>query len=399
MINKILKRTTIILLMAAFSISGMISCIGGDDITGVGGSYSSGNTIVGSGSNLPILSTNIISTNTIGFPNPGGSGGGTITPEQPDFVDDNPKNYYRIRVPFGVGGDGYTNVSYKDTNTLRQLWFDQINRKAVNDGRVFAIRNKANNRDENNFQKKHTHEGHSAEDYYYFNENGDIVYKEDGNIIKKFMGAIITEYRDVSIRRGRKNILGTCDNREAIIDISWKLKGIYTVGAIYANTMTTEQARERYSWDATGGNPFKSGVFDFITFWHKVETFHGGAFCRNNIFERQYIKPGFIEVFVMCDYFWKLEPGYAAVHSYSAYHGIYNYWQEYKNHPGVYFTPENMPYMTNHNLYLGQKPETTNPWLNHTAEFTHYGEVRVWEYMFMPGHKDVSEIGRKATSR
>ena len=387
MINKILKRTTIILLMAAFSIVGMISCIGGDDITGVGGSYSSGNTIVGSGSNLPILSTNIISTNTIGFPNPGGSGGGTITPEEPDFVDDNPKNYYRIRVPFGVGGDGYTNVSYKDTNTLRQLWFDQINRKAVNDGRVFAIRNKANNRDENNFQKKHTHEGHSAEDYYYFNENGDIVYKEDGNIIKKFMGAIITEYRDVSYKRGRKNHLGTCNNRWAIVEIKAKQKGIYTVGAIYANTFTIEQARDMYM----AKNVFKDGVYNFISFYHLVETYHGGTYCVNELFERQYITPGFLEVFVMADYYWKLEPGCAAVHSYYPYHGTYNFTEN--------FNAQTWPFMTNHNLYLGQRPEDTTPWLNNTAEFTDYSVLRTWEFMFMPGHKDVSEIGRKATAR
>ena len=361
MINKILKRTTIILLMAVFSISGMISCVGGDDITGVG--YSSETNPNGSGetlknSNMPIFSPNY-------NPNP-----------VEDFVDDNPNNYYRIRVPFGVGGDGYTNVSYKDTNTLRQLWFDQINRKAVNDGRVFAIRNKANNRDENNFQKKHTHGEHSAEDYYYFNSNGDIVYKEDGNIIKKFMGAIITEYRDVSYKRGRKNHLGTCNNRWAIVEIKAKQKGIYTVGAIYANTFTIEQARDMYM----AKNVFKDGVYNFISFYHLVETYHGGTYCVNELFERQYITPGFLEVFVMADYYWKLEPGCAAVHSYYPYHGTYNFTEN--------FNAQTWPFMTNHNLYLGQRPEDTTPWLNNTAEFTDYSVLRTWEFMFMPGHRN-----------
>ena len=47
--------------------------------------------------------------------------------------NDNPSGYYEIRVPFGVGGNGYINISYKDTNRLKKLWFDQINRKAKND--------------------------------------------------------------------------------------------------------------------------------------------------------------------------------------------------------------------------------------------------------------------------
>ena len=359
---KVSKRTGIILLIAAFSIAGIVAC-GGEDILGSGGrSYSSED-----------------------------GGGDVNTPPDDTTVlpDDNPGDYYRIYVPFGVDGDGYTNVSYKDTNKLKQLWFDQINRKAVNDGRVFAIRNRSNNRDANNFQKKHTEGQYSAQDYYYFNENGDIVYKEDNTIIKKFMGAIITEYRSVSLKRGAKNIW--IDNSQAIINISWRQKGIYTVGAIYANALTTEEARTMYA----GDNPFKDGVFDFITYRHKVETFNTGAVYANNQFERQYIEPGFIEVLVMCYYYYSLEPGTAAVHSYYPYYGIYNYYEEYANHPGIYFTPENMPYMTNHNIYLTQRPEYTTGQLTHTAEFT--DKDRGWQFMFMPGQKDVDSIGARTT--
>ena len=178
-----------------------------------------------------------------------GNGGEPITPPNNNPNDnytlpnDNPSDYYKIRVPFGVGGDGYTNVSYKDTNKLKQLWLDQINRKAVNDGKVFAIRNRGNNADPNTFQKTRTHGQFKALDYYYFNENGDIVYKEDNTIIKKFVGAIITEYRDVHTQRGHVAKLGNNDNRRAIISITWKKKGIYTVGAIYANAFTTEEAK------------------------------------------------------------------------------------------------------------------------------------------------------------
>ena len=367
---KLSKQIVVILLIAVFSIFGFISCMGGDDILGSGGRSYSG---------VDVNDT---------------SDGGN-DPSSPDYKpnlpDDNPSDYYRIRVPFGVGGDGYTNVSYKDTNKLKQLWFDQINRKAINDGRVFAIRNRANNRDANNFQSRHTHGQYSAQDYYYFNENGDIVYKEDNTIIKKFIGAIITEYRNVSLERGHRANFGFNDNRQAIVNISWTLKGDFTVGAVYANALTTEQARAKYM----GDNPFKDGVFDFITYWHHVETFHSGVAYANNVFERQYINPGFLEVFVMCDYYYSLESGEAAVHSYYPYYGIYNYYKEYVNHPGIYFTPENMPYMTNEKVYLAQRPDFTTKQLNHTAEFT--DKHRGWEFMFMPAQKDVDSVAARTT--
>ena len=351
--SKLLWRVAIIILIAVFSIAGIIACGGGADITGSSGSFST-------------------------------SGGGettTPTPNQDDnytLPNDNPSDYYEIRVPFGVGGDGYTNVSYKDTNKLKQLWLDQINRKAVNDGKVFAIRSRGNNADPNTFQKTRTHGQFKALDYYYFNENGDIVYKEDNTIIKKFVGAIITEYRDVHTQRGHVAKLGNNDNRRAIISITWKKKGIYTVGAIYANAFTTEEAKKKYHWDFTGNNPFKDGVYDFITYRHQVETYHAGWVHKNDWFERQYINPGFIEVLVMYDYSNDDFSGAASVHSYYAYYG------ERHNHNG--FTPENMLYMTNQNVYLGQRPMYTTKQLNHTAVFT--DSFRDWCYLFMPGSKN-----------
>ena len=79
--------------------------------------------------------------------------------------------------------------------------------------------------------------------------------------------------------------------------------------------------------------------------------------------------------------------GAASVHSYYPYYGIYNYYKEYKNHPGFYFTPQNMLFMTNHNMYLGKRPEDTTLQLNHTAPFTDTYEHRGWCYLFMPGDK------------
>ena len=365
------KRIAIILLIAAFSIVGIISCAG-DEITGSGGISYSGENVGGN------MSGGGLNTSFPYWPK-----NYTISPNDTGILpDDNPSDYYDIRVPFGVEGDGYTNVSYKDVSKLKQLWFEQINRKAANDGKVFAIRNAKNNRDANNFQSRHTDGQYSAQDYYYFNESGDIVWKEDNTIIKKFMGAVIIPYRDITIKRGDKPRYA--DNSQAIQKngITWKEKSIFTIGGVYANTFTTERARERYA----GDNPFKDGVFDFVTARHLVQTFWSGETFVNNQFERQYINPGFIEVFVMYDYDNQGYSGAASVHSYYAYYGIYNYYEEYNNHPGIYFTPKNMPYMTNENMYLAQRPEFISKQLNHTAMFT--DKHRGWQFLFMPGQMD-----------
>ncbi len=394
---KALKKIVIILLIMAFSI-GIIAC-SGDAITGSGGR---GYTSVTDGGGLPENpdspdtpdvpgdtnsggntggDTNTTGGNTGGNTNTTGGNTGGDTP--PSLPGDNPGDYYDLRVPFVVK-TGFTNVSYKDTNKLKQLWFDQINRKGMNDGKVFAIKNKDNNRGINNFQQKHTWGKYSARDYFYFKDNGDIVYKEEPDtVIKKFLGAVIISYRDVSIDRGHiQSVYRGQDNRKAIVKIKWSErkqngKPLYTVGGLYANTMTTEGARNKYY----GDDHFKYGIFDFIAFRHDVEDFHNGYSYKNHQFERQYITPGFLEVFVMADYFYDLPAGgCAALHSYHPYYGSGNTTNG--------FTPKTMNYMTNYNLYLAQRPEYILNLLNCTIEFTDAYYTRKWHYMFMPGTPD-----------
>ncbi len=367
--SKVLRRIVVILLITIFSI-GIIAC-SGDAITGSGGR---GYTSVTDGGGSPDNPDNPGDTNNTG----GNTNIGGDTP--PSLPGDNPGDYYDLRVPFVVK-TGFTNVSYKDTNKLNQLWFDQINRKGMNDGKVFAIKNRANDKGVNDFQN-------GNQDYYYFNENGDMVYKPDNTIIKKFIGAVITRYRDVKIERGTH--LGLQNNTGSIMKdgITWSErkqngKPLHTVGGLYANTLTTEQAKKKYL-DGT----YKQGVYDFVTYWHQVETFYNFWAAVNNIFERQYINPGFLEVFVMADYYYSLPSGCAAVHSYYPYYGVYNHYKEYSGHPGIYFTDKNMPYMTNYNLYLEQRPEWIMNQLNHTAEFTDHH--RSWWFSFVPGKADVT---------
>ena len=100
-------------------------------------------------------------------------------------LPESPTDYYRLRVPYSGNGNDYATVSYRDMDKLKQLWLDQIQRKGAGDGKVFAIRNRANDRgqwyENMNFQK--SFEG--RQDYYYFADNGDIYYKGGDKIDKK----------------------------------------------------------------------------------------------------------------------------------------------------------------------------------------------------------------------
>ena len=62
-----------------------------------------------------------------------------VTNETVAQLPDKPGAKYRISVPFA--SKDKVDVDYRDTARLKQLWLDQINRKALNDGRVMAIRN------------------------------------------------------------------------------------------------------------------------------------------------------------------------------------------------------------------------------------------------------------------
>ena len=126
------------------------------------------------------------------------------------------------------------------------------------------------------------------------------------------MGAIITEYRDVEKEFGDWS--GGWGDWEwagyphgyAIKEYRWKQRGVYTVGGVYANTMTTEEVRWFYLGRRNGDKPFdngddifKDGVFDFIACRQRIEVFNNGWALSAKLFERQYIYPGFVEILVM----------------------------------------------------------------------------------------------------
>lgn len=283
-------------------------------------------------------------------------------------------DYYNIYVPYAGGMNGYFNVSYKDTNQLNKIWFAQIQRKGENDGKVFAIRNRANDRDMNNFQNSHN----GREDYYYFADNGDIYYKGGDKIdknkeilVKKFVGATIVDYRTVQKRtsqlpkRGLDQIINT---------------GEYTVGGIYKMAIDVNDARERFA-DASGGA--LDGVYDFIAARKQVWFWYNGVQEDKGMFIRQFYSTDFIEVLVLNPYANEGNENCMGLDGYYAYYGDYRSGEG--EMPVSGFTEENIHYMTDEKLYLGKRPEWIVPLLSHTTTYT--DASRWWSYLVMPGEK------------
>ena len=325
--------------------------------------------------NIPIWATNkkdyTIKTNA-------GSGGysnyyeiqypdGILAPNLPQNATD----YYKLFVPYSESS-GYHTVSYKDTNRLKQLWLNQIKRKGSSDGKVFAIRNRDNNRDMNNFQKHKD----AILDYYYFKDNGDIVYKGGDKtgpyqeiVMKKFVGAVIIDFRKVT-RRWNQSIPYKPDQIEN--------SGEWTVGAIYKMAVNVNDARRRFK-----DEKFLDGAYDFIAvrknIWLKD---HNGIPYKTG-FLRQFYSTDFMEVIVLNPYGNEGNTYCLGVDAYYAYFGDGTAGENVMPVPD--FTSENYPYMTDENLYLGRRPEDIVPLLTHTTTFT--DSSRNWSFLAMPGQK------------
>lgn len=160
----------IILLIAIFSILGIVACGGAEDITGRGGGYIES----------PAEPSGPVDTN---------NHGGQKT-EKPTFDE---STYYTVYAPFvdwedksEVSGKNKIIVSWQDTNTLSQIWKKQIEGGKDNDGKRWFIR------DANNNQKAPL-----TGSYYYFDKDLNIVYYRQGKgslTVRKFIYGTIINY-------------------------------------------------------------------------------------------------------------------------------------------------------------------------------------------------------------
>ena len=164
-IVKVLKRVAVILLIAVFSVAGIVAC--------------SSDATQPSASQVEI---------------PGPDDTGTTTPDEPEpvFPED---TYRRIYTPWR--GDNYPTVSYQDTNKLLQYWKEMISRKDTGNTKRWMIRT---DKDGYNF--------------YYFDKNFDLVYHRVGKgtlKIRKLVGATIMKYYRGN-SKGTLSIAGIYEN-------------------------------------------------------------------------------------------------------------------------------------------------------------------------------------------
>ena len=285
-----------------------------------------------------------------------------VTNETVAQLPDKPGAKYRISVPFA--SKDKVDVDYRDTARLKQLWLDQINRKALNDGKVFAIRNGRSGHDVNNFQKNLPGKGQTEpiQDYYYFDSKGDIYYKPDNRLIKKFVGAIIVPRIYVT----KKNY-GFNDS----VTHEYGVSKEYTVGALYKMAISGDEANSIYG----RGSSARNAVHTFIEADITLSKFWNGAYYENIFFQRQF-PAGALEVLVMNPGGNEGIKGAAGIDSY------YVWWEGNDRNEDKYNK------MLNEKLYLGERPEFTFPQFTRYVVFSDSGNTPWWCYMFMPGHKN-----------
>ena len=281
----------------------------------------------------------------------------TVTNYIPEEIPNKATDWYNISVPYA--GMGIITVSYKDTNKLKQLWLDQIQRKGANDGKVFAIRNRANNRDVHSFQRAYD----GREDYYYFADNGDIYYKGGDinsktgeTLMKRFVGATIVDYRKVTKRSVQS------DTRA---DDVISLTGELTVGGIYKMAITEKEAAAKFA-DANGGAT--DGAYEFIAARRQLYTYYTPTYQQWYTFKREYSHTNFLEVLVLNPHANEGNENCLGVDSYYAY-----------------YSKGGIAPLIDETLYLGERPEYVVPLLTHTTTFT--DASRWWSFLAMPGQK------------
>lgn len=194
---KFSKRLFIILLVAVFSIVGIVSCSGVEDISGSrGGDYgdytedSEDTGVVTPDKDNPSTKPTEPAPN----PNP-----------KPTFPANTYTNIYTPWIDWNP-----TNVSWQDTNTLTQLWKNLINNDGDRYGRKWCIRD-GDNRIVGDFKQGN---------YYYFDDNFDIVHSgkyADNLKVKQFLGGVIVMYS-----RGKES-------------------GTWTVGGLYKTLLNKEK--------------------------------------------------------------------------------------------------------------------------------------------------------------
>ena len=342
--SKLLWRMAVIILVVAFSAATIVSCGGDTPTQSTSLSTSSGGGTTGGGAGSGDGTGSGGDTN--------GDGTGSITlPEEAGSV-------YTVTVPFASSSK--VAVDYRDSAKLNQLWLDQINRKAANDGKVFAIRNGRNYHGPSEFQKSKpaTGEKSNLQDYYYFDSKGDIYYKQDNRLIKQFVGAVIVDYVNCTAKKY---------GNEDSVTHEYAHTGNWTVGAIYKMAISGSEAERIYG----SGGSAKNAVHTFIEANITLSKFWNGVHGENIYFKRNFQKD-YIEVLVMNPQANEGVSGSAGVDSY------YWWWVERDQ-------DNRLQKMQDASLYIGKKPQELVKTFTRYVKFTDSWNTPWWNYMFIPG--------------
>ena len=355
--SKLLWRMAVIVLVVAFSAATIVSC-GGDTPTQSTSLSTSSGGGTGSGGGTTGGGTGSGGGTTGGGTGSGGgtTGGGTGSITLPEEAG----SVYTVDVPFASSQK--VSVDYRDCAKLNQLWLDQINRKAANDGKVFAIRNGRNPHGPNDFQKSlpAKDEKGNLQDYYYFASNGDIYYKPDNRLIKQFVGAVIVDYVNCTAKR-----YGWADS----VTHEYAHTGQWTVGAIYQMAIGENDAERIYG----KGGSAKNAVHTFIEANITLSKFWNGVYHEEIYFTRQFPR-GYLEVLVMNPQANEGLNGSAGVDSY------YWWWEGPDRNQDNRFEK-----MQDYRLYLGKKPQELVKTFTRYVKFTDSWNTPWWNYMFIPG--------------
>ena len=343
--SKLLWRMAVIILVVVFSAATIVSC----------------------GKNTPTQSTSLSASSDGGTTSGGGTGsgdgttsGGTGSGSGSITFPEEVGSLYTVDVPFASSKQVV--VDYRDTAKLNQLWLDQINRKAANDGKVFAIRNGRNYHGPSDFQKSKpaTGEKGNLQDYYYFDSKGDIYYKQDNRLIKQFVGAIIVDYVNCTAKR-----YGWQDS----VTHEYAHTGQWTVGAIYKMAIGGDEVERIYG----KGGSAKNAVHTFIEANLTLSHFWNGIYSEHIYFQR-YFEKGYLEVLVMNPQANEGLSGCAGVDSY------YWWWEANERNADNRYRR-----MQDASIYLGQKPPDLVRTFTRYVKFTDSGDTPWWNYMFIPG--------------
>lgn len=308
---KVSKQIVIILLIAIFSIAGIIACSGAEDISG----SSSGGFVGNPETSNPTGPT---------IPDPDPRPEQPDQPEQPTYPED---SYYEIYAPFITPQGSYLEVSYLDTNTLNDYWKKHVKRAGSNDNIQWIIR------DGDNRLNDDPRKGN----YYYFDKNADIVYVHQTHNneykikIKEFLGGVIVRY--------------SIDNTGKVPD-----PPVYTIGGLYRYRLNREgnnsQGEKGYTkYDNSPLNEFMREIHHWGEGDLTVMLMNVGYASTDNRYNFQFsYEFGVDEYYCTVDNNYRKDPSYFLGKNPTNYLGVETgrYWHEKLN------------VRVNHSHYLGR---------------------------------------------